>query len=147
MSEGEETSRDPWTEGDTIYENVLLFMHDALHIREFTDAIKVGDSGRIVIMLKRLALLYRRTGQTKYAHEMLHLIHNVTHIWPKPLRYERSLTTFNFITNEIFASTIILNNWLVNPTGRANSFLQVDLLQEHMNFWVKVSTTCTPFLT
>ncbi len=148
LSEGEETSRDPWTEGDTIYENALLFMRDALHIREFTDVIKVRDSGRIVIMLKRLALLYRGTGRTKYAHEMLHLIHNVTHVWPKPLRYERSLTTFDFITNEIFASTIILNNWLVNPTGRANSFLPVDLLQEHMNFWVKVSTTCTPrFLT
>ncbi|PSS33978.1 hypothetical protein PHLCEN_2v1986 [Hermanssonia centrifuga] len=35
-------------------------------------------------------------------------------------------------------SAVILKNWLVNPSGHANGFLPVDLLQEHMNFWVKV---------
>ncbi|THH01270.1 hypothetical protein EW026_g1398 [Hermanssonia centrifuga] len=52
------------SQGDMVFENALLFMRDALHICEFTDTIKSGDSGRIVIMLKRLALLYRGTGQT-----------------------------------------------------------------------------------
>jgi hypothetical protein len=27
-----------------------------------------------------------------------------------------------------------LNNWPVNPTGRPNSFVEGDLMQEHMNF-------------
>ena len=32
-----------------------------------------------------------------------------------------------------------MNNWLVNPTGKANSWVEVDLMQEHLNFWIKVS--------
>lgn len=32
----------------------------------------------------------------------------------------------------------MINNWLVNPTGQANAWVPVDLLQEHMNFWIKV---------
>jgi hypothetical protein len=35
-------------------------------------------------------------------------------------------------------SDIVLNNWLVNPTGNPNSWVEVDLMQEHMNFWIKV---------
>ena len=31
-----------------------------------------------------------------------------------------------------------MQNWLVNPTGKVNSWVPVDLLQEHMNFWIKV---------
>lgn len=33
---------------------------------------------------------------------------------------------------------IILKNWLVNTTGFADSFIPVDLLQEHMNLLIKV---------
>lgn len=33
----------------------------------------------------------------------------------------------------------MIKNWLVNPTGKPNSWVPVDLMQEHMNFWVKVS--------
>jgi hypothetical protein len=31
-----------------------------------------------------------------------------------------------------------LHNWLVNLTGRPNGFKEIDLLQEHQNFWAKV---------
>lgn len=31
-----------------------------------------------------------------------------------------------------------LRHWLVNLTGRVNGFKEVDLLQEHQNFWAKV---------
>ncbi len=85
------------SQGNMVFENMLLFMRDALHIRKFTDAIKSGDSGRIVIMLKQLALLYCGTGQTKYAHKMLHLIHNLTHVWPKPLRYAVSMISLIYL--------------------------------------------------
>ena len=30
-------------------------------------------------------------------------------------------------------------NWLANLTGMANAFKEMDLLQEHQNFWAKVS--------
>jgi hypothetical protein len=32
-------------QGDMVFENAILFMHDALISQEFTDAIKCGDSG------------------------------------------------------------------------------------------------------
>lgn len=35
-------------------------------------------------------------------------------------------------------SAIIFNNWLLNPTGGPNSFVEVDLVQEHFNYWIKV---------
>ena len=32
----------------------------------------------------------------------------------------------------------ILNNWLVNPSGKSGKWHELDLLQEHLNFWIKV---------
>ncbi|KAA1476504.1 hypothetical protein DENSPDRAFT_785151 [Dentipellis sp. KUC8613] len=105
--------------GDMVFENAILFLRDALHLREFSDAIKSGDSGRVCIILKLFAHSYRGNGRTKYAQEMLHLIHNLTHIWPPDVK------------------DVVLKNWLVNPTGKANSWVEIDLLQEHLNFWIK----------
>ena len=31
-----------------------------------------------------------------------------------------------------------LKNWLTNLTGKVNGFKEMDLLQEHQNFWAKV---------
>ncbi|KAJ7803922.1 hypothetical protein B0H14DRAFT_3091919 [Mycena olivaceomarginata] len=115
MADGSE-SVDP---GDKIYENTCLLLCDALVSREFTDSIKAGDLGCIVLVLKLLALSYRGNGRTKYAYEMMHLIHNLTHVWPPSIR------------------KIVLNNWLVNPTGNPFSWVEVGLMQEHMNYWIK----------
>jgi hypothetical protein len=106
--------------GDEIFENACLFLRDALLSRELCDAIKSCDSGRVFLVLKVFAFSYRGSGRTKYAHEMLHLIHNLTHVWPKPL------------------CKIVLNNWILIPSGNPNSGVEVDLMQEHMNFWIKV---------
>ncbi|EPS92574.1 hypothetical protein FOMPIDRAFT_1056740 [Fomitopsis schrenkii] len=105
--------------GDMVFENAVLFIRDALLMRLLTDTIKTGDSGRLALLLKPLALFYRGTGRSNYAQELLYLIHNLTNVWPEPLR------------------KIIMNNWLVNPTGKANSWVEVDLMQEHLNFWIK----------
>ncbi|KAJ7714778.1 hypothetical protein B0H14DRAFT_3014885, partial [Mycena olivaceomarginata] len=107
------------TPGDKIFENACLFLRDALVSRELTDAVKAGDSGRIVLILELLACSYRGNGRTKYAHEMLHLIHNLTKVWPASIR------------------KIVLNNWLLNPTGNHFSWVEVDLMQEHMNYCIK----------
>ncbi|KAF8064912.1 hypothetical protein FPV67DRAFT_1608385 [Lyophyllum atratum] len=109
----------PLDAGDMVFENAVLFMRDALISREFADAIKAGDSGRVLLVLKTWALSFRGSGRTKYAYEMLHVIHNLTHVWPKPIQ------------------EIILNNWLLNPTGKPNAFVEMDLVQEHLNFWIK----------
>lgn len=74
-------------QGDMVFENAILFMRDALISREFTDAIKCGDSGRVILVLKVWALSFRGNGRTKYAYEMLHLIHNLSHVWPKLVVY------------------------------------------------------------
>ncbi|RDX50743.1 hypothetical protein OH76DRAFT_1348447 [Lentinus brumalis] len=123
----DEPDYDPLTDteklksGDMVFENMALLLRDALIAREFTDAIKGGYSGRIVSCLKVLTLMYRGSGRVKYAHELLHLVHNLVHVWPKPIR------------------DVVLKNWLVNPTGRPNSWVPVDLMQEHNNFWTKAS--------
>ncbi|KAH9034017.1 hypothetical protein EDB83DRAFT_2507841 [Lactarius deliciosus] len=105
--------------GDMVFENAILFLRDGLILREFSDAIKSGDSGRVLMVLKLWALSFRGSGRSKYAYEVLHLLHNVTHVWPEPV------------------VRIVLNNWLVNPTGKANSFVELDLMQEHLNYWIK----------
>jgi hypothetical protein len=33
---------------------------------------------------------------------------------------------------------VVTENWLLNPTGKANTFVEIDLVQEHLNFWIKV---------
>ncbi|KAJ6454030.1 hypothetical protein C8R47DRAFT_1181220 [Mycena vitilis] len=105
--------------GDMVLENGILFLRDALLTREFADAIKCGDSGRILIILRMWAFCYRGNGRTKYAHEMLHLLHNLICVWTKDLRW------------------IVLQNWLANPQGKARAFVEIDLVQEHLNFWIK----------
>jgi hypothetical protein len=125
--------------GDMVYENVLLFLRDALITREFTDSIKCGDSGRVLLVLKTWALSFRGSGRTKYAHEMLHLIHNLEHVWPKPIRYVMQIYQTLFAT-DFSSSAMILNNWLINPTGRLNSWVEVDLMQD---FWIKVCLNCS----
>lgn len=88
VSAGLDSELHPLTSGDMVFENAIYFLRDALCLREFTDAIKGGDSGRMLTILKVYALAYRGAGRTKYAHELLHLIHNLTHVWPQSLRYE-----------------------------------------------------------
>ncbi|THH13425.1 hypothetical protein EUX98_g9728, partial [Antrodiella citrinella] len=107
------------TTGDDVFTNAILFMRDALVLREFNDAIKDGDSGRIVTVLKFLAFAFRGNKHPRYAHETLHLLHNLVCVWPDGLK------------------KIIMNNWLANPTGLAHAWVPIDLLQEHMNFWIK----------
>ncbi|KAJ7691658.1 hypothetical protein B0H16DRAFT_1752226 [Mycena metata] len=96
--------------GDMVFENAILFMRDALLTREFADAIKAGDSGCIVLILKLFAFTYRGMG----ARSM-------------PTRCSMSF----------IISHTILHNWLLCPTGKANAFVDVDLVQEHLNLWIK----------
>jgi hypothetical protein len=42
------TQADGMSESDMVFENAVLFLRDTLISREFTDAVKAGDSGRVV---------------------------------------------------------------------------------------------------
>jgi hypothetical protein len=85
--------------GDMVFENGVLFLRDALISREFTDAVKAGDSGRILLVVKIWALSFRGNGRSKYAHEMLMLIHNICKVWPKKIAYVVLSFAFHFLAS------------------------------------------------
>ncbi|KAG6854111.1 hypothetical protein C0991_010275 [Blastosporella zonata] len=37
----------------------------------------------------------------------------------------------------VLKKKVIMQSWLLNPTGKANRFVEIDLVQEHLNFWIK----------
>ncbi|KAF8610607.1 hypothetical protein BDV93DRAFT_550411 [Ceratobasidium sp. AG-I] len=109
----------PLEAGDMVFESGIICLSDLLYLRNFVEAIRRGDSGRIVAILKTWTLAFRGSGHPKYAYEMLIFLHNYLHVWPPPLR------------------TAIMNAWLVNTTGNPNSCIPTDLMQEHLNLQIK----------
>lgn len=53
--------------GDMVYENAVLFMRDMLNLEEVQWAIKQGDPGRVLLIVKIFALSFRGAGRTQYA--------------------------------------------------------------------------------
>ncbi|KAJ6623265.1 hypothetical protein B0H10DRAFT_1943992 [Mycena sp. CBHHK59/15] len=86
--------------GDMVFENAVLFIHDALLTREFSDAIKKGDSGWIVLVLKQFTFGYRAMEEQNM---------------------RTRCCTFCITLH------VILHNWVLNPTGKHNTFVEVDL--------------------
>ncbi|KAJ3964054.1 hypothetical protein EV361DRAFT_812694 [Lentinula raphanica] len=105
---------------DIILTNTILYNRDALYYWLFVKSIKAGDIGRVVIVL-RIWMLMMRTSKTmpRYANAIFETLGRLQQ-YPEKVR------------------KLFLHNWLVNLTGRANGFKEVDLLQEHSNFWVKI---------
>ncbi|KAJ6614454.1 hypothetical protein B0H10DRAFT_2221337 [Mycena sp. CBHHK59/15] len=110
----------PWELRDITTENVRLLNRDAIYYIEFVSAIKKGDIGRVVNVL-RLWMVMMRSPKTmpKYADAIFGTLGHID-------RYDPVLKRF------------FLHNWLVNLTGCPYSFKEVDLLQEHQNFWAKI---------
>ncbi|KAG9124443.1 hypothetical protein FRC07_011615 [Ceratobasidium sp. 392] len=105
--------------GDMVYENALLFMRDMVNVHEIRAAVKRGDHGCVLVVMKTFALSLQGAGRTHYAKELLYIIHHVKKVWPTPLR------------------DLVLKNWLLNTTGHANSWIGLDHHQEHGNLWIK----------
>ncbi|KAJ7711660.1 hypothetical protein B0H16DRAFT_1815977 [Mycena metata] len=105
---------------DISHENVVLLNRDALFYIEFVAAIKKGDIGRVVNVLQ-IWMVMMRSPKTmpKYADAIFETLRRIDRYDPVLKRY-------------------FLHNWLVNLTGRPYSFKEVDLLQEHQNFWAKI---------
>jgi len=129
-------------QGDMVFENGCLFLRDALLTRLLADAIKSGDSGVVILVLKHWVFSYRGNGRAKYAHEMLHLFHNLVNVWTKEIRYVPSEIQYQYLIR--VCRKVVTQNWLLNPTGKPNAFVEIDLVQEHLNFWIKVSDLCAP---
>ncbi|KLO05063.1 hypothetical protein SCHPADRAFT_947209 [Schizopora paradoxa] len=105
--------------GDMIFENAALFMRDALILREFADAIKCGDAGRVLTVIKLWAHAFRGGGRNKYAQEALEFIHNFECVWSSSDR------------------EIIVKHLFLNPSGDPEGNIEMDLQQEFFNNLLK----------
>lgn len=84
-SSAESKDPPPLTSGDMVFESGVICLLDLWYLKNFVEAIRRGDSGRIVAILKTWTLAFRGSGHTKYAYEMLVFLHNYIHVWPPPL--------------------------------------------------------------
>jgi hypothetical protein len=104
-------------QGDMVFENAVLFLRDALLTRLFADAVKAGDSGLVIIVLKMWTFAYRGSGRSKYAHEMLHLFHNLVNVWSKGLRYAVCHLS-KMLSSDIYLIQKCYNSKLVTESDR-----------------------------
>ncbi|KAF7372949.1 hypothetical protein MSAN_00502000 [Mycena sanguinolenta] len=105
--------------GDQVIVNLVHFMRVTFWYLELCAGIAEGDIGRVFEVIKLLRFSFWGAGSTNYGNELLELACNFLYEWSDPLR----LT--------------VLENYLVNPTGQIGHWLELDLLQEHFNFWIK----------
>ncbi|KAF7371359.1 hypothetical protein MSAN_00772000 [Mycena sanguinolenta] len=105
--------------GDQVIVNLVHFMRVTFWYLELCAGIAEGDIGRVFEVIKLLRFSFWGAGSTNYGNELLELACHFLYEWSDPLR----LT--------------VLENYLVNPTGRIGHWLELDLLQEHFNFWIK----------
>ncbi|KAJ6576740.1 hypothetical protein B0H10DRAFT_1836791, partial [Mycena sp. CBHHK59/15] len=105
--------------GDQALVTLCHFMRVTLWYMEISAATAEGDIGRVFEVLKLLRFSFWGAHSTKYGNELLELACNFL--------YE--------ISEDLI--TAVLNNYLVNPSGRSGHWFELDLLQEHFNFWIK----------
>ncbi|KAK7016011.1 hypothetical protein R3P38DRAFT_3321516 [Favolaschia claudopus] len=110
----EEAHRDP------AFENSVLYNRDSLLYLLLVSSIKAGDIGRVVLVFRIWAVIMR-TPKTmpKYADAFFETLGR--------------LNSYNPVLRKF-----LLHNWLVNLRGIIDGFKEVDLLQEHQNFWAKI---------
>ncbi|KAK6966366.1 hypothetical protein R3P38DRAFT_3338003 [Favolaschia claudopus] len=110
----QEAQRDP------AFENAVLYNRDSLLYLLLVSSIKAGDIGRVVLVFRIWAVMMQ-TPKTmpKYADAFFETLGRLK-------SYDPVLRKF------------LLHNWLVNLRGIINGFKEVDLLQEHQNFWAKI---------
>lgn len=106
------TLRDSGKPRDFVRENSLLFLQHYLMVREYGEACVYGDIGRVKDLLDIWTLCFLGGKHYKYAIEMLEIQCGFQKEWTPELQ------------------EVVLQNWLVNPTGVAGHFLPVDEFQE-----------------
>ena len=102
----------PASERDLPYENAILMVQHGILYREFGDAMKVGDSGRVEQCLLYFNLFFQGTAQHNYKFEMMNLVTSLRYTWSQGLK------------------DFWRQNCLVSITGERDSFLADDLACE-----------------
>ncbi|KIO18611.1 hypothetical protein M407DRAFT_40834, partial [Tulasnella calospora MUT 4182] len=119
----EKMRRKNMKERDITFENVILANRDMLLYAELVAAVKAGDIGRVLNVLSHWMVMMRGTGSMpKYADALLQ-VWLMLDSWPKELK------------------VAFMNNWLINLSGKEDGWKEVDLNQEHQNFWAKIIYT------
>lgn len=98
---------------DTVHLHGASLLRHALIYMETRHSIKHGDPGRLLLVYRFLGPIFRATGRSNYASEMLEVLHRCRHEWGPTLR------------------TTILAHSLVNTTGKPDGWLGIDQYQEH----------------
>ncbi|KIM45745.1 hypothetical protein M413DRAFT_24877 [Hebeloma cylindrosporum] len=108
-----------FSQGDQALATTVNFMRVTFWYLEICAAIAEGDIGRVFEVLKLLRFSFWGAGATNYGNELLELACNFLLEYPDDLK------------------TAVLNNYLVNSSGLPGNWYELDLLQEHFNFWIK----------
>ncbi|KAJ7888769.1 hypothetical protein B0H13DRAFT_1465624, partial [Mycena leptocephala] len=66
---------------DAAHHNIRLLTRDLLMVAVLVRAISDGDIGRVEVLLRHLAMMFRGSGCNKYCTEILHFLHNLKHVW------------------------------------------------------------------
>ncbi|KAM6491642.1 hypothetical protein JOM56_012886, partial [Amanita muscaria] len=106
-------------DADITLANTTLFMRNAIWWREMCTAVALGDTGRVWEILKIWIFTFAGSGNHFYTQYLLELYCNFKWEFSPALQQA------------------ILNNWLVNLHGKDGEWIEMDLMQEHFNFWLE----------
>jgi hypothetical protein len=108
------------SQGSVTHSNMLLRIRDFATIIEARNAMKAGDPGRLMYMWRRWAVM----GQG-----IPHLPHYSKHL-------PRLILLLEVVLPPSLAK-VVMSTLLINPTGKANSFVATDFFLEIQNYWLK----------
>jgi hypothetical protein len=107
------------TEGHTESGHAVLLMHDLMMMREMCHAIKHGHPERVKRILKYWVPMFYGGGSYNYSNELMELLHNVEHDWPRE------------------SANVVFDSMIVNTTGEEVSCTEGDLRVEQLNDAIK----------
>ncbi|KAK0471235.1 hypothetical protein IW261DRAFT_1344746 [Armillaria novae-zelandiae] len=105
--------------GDQCLANNIGFLQCTFWYLKLCASIAEGDIGHAFEIIKLLRFSFWGAGSMNYGNELLELACNFLYEFPEGL------------------VETILNNYLVNTSGHPGHWFELDLMQEHFNFWFK----------
>ncbi|KAI0040471.1 hypothetical protein FA95DRAFT_1502810 [Auriscalpium vulgare] len=105
--------------GDSVLANEILLKRDGIWFMEACRAVACGEIGCYWEVLKVWIFTFSGAGNSKYTTYLTEMYCKIECEFPPATR------------------VAVFNNWLVNLTGKPGCFLEMDLMQEHFNFWLE----------
>lgn len=99
---------------DRLHENMILFLQQRLILRNFHNAIRHGDIGRLLISFRQFTLWFQASKQYNYAQETIHLTACLQKIWSPEFR------------------EFMLQHSLISIMGKSDGFYASDELNEYV---------------